>query len=455
MSTNSLQQRVSGRVIHRADAAYEEVRRRLVWNGVKPDRHPELVLHASSEKDVVEGVRYAREHKLQVAIRGTGHNWNGASLRNGGLLIDLSALRGMTLDTATNTAELQPAATNREVAEQLAQRGLAFPLGHCSSVGVGGYLLNGGFGWNAGSWGLGCHNVLSMRVVTASGEIVTASPESNPDLYWAARGAGPGFFGIVTSFKVFIHPMPKSIRTSALLFPASRYLDAVRWSAEVLPSLPPNLELSMMLTNAPPPLAVYHPKICMVAATVFSDSAEEAAKALSVLEHCPVQDRLHQDLNLDTPFSVLYDMMDQVYPDGRRYAVDTMWSVADPVTVLGQAADHYSRAPASGESLMVSFLIPPPPPGVEFPDTAFSMMGSVGLGFYGIWQDPSQDQAHHDWVRGAMKALEPMALGYYIGETDVLASPDRARRSYGPEQWERLQAVRRKYDPDGVFFSYL
>ena len=159
---------IEGRVVWRGDEQYEAIRQSMVSNALKPARFPEAIVSAASEADVVAAVELARSRDLQVAVRAGGHSWVGSPLRDGTLLIDLSSLRELAIDEASRTAAVQPAVTSSELAEALAPHGLAFPVGHCPSVGLSGFLLGGGLGWNSGAWGPACMSLQAIDVVTST-----------------------------------------------------------------------------------------------------------------------------------------------------------------------------------------------------------------------------------------------------------------------------------------------
>ena len=165
---------LDGSVVWRGDEDYEPTRRSMLWNGWKPSRFPELIARAVSEEDVVAAVKFARSRRLKIAVRAGGHSWCGSPLREGGMLIDLSQLCELSVDSASRTAALQPGVTSRELASTLAEHELAFPVGHCGHVGLSGFLLSGGLGWNWGAWGPACLSIRGLEVVTADGRLISA-----------------------------------------------------------------------------------------------------------------------------------------------------------------------------------------------------------------------------------------------------------------------------------------
>ena len=448
---------IEGPVVWRGDAQYEPTRQGMLWNALKPARFPEAIVSAASEADVVAAVELARSRGLQVAVRAGGHSWVGSPLRDGTLLIDLSSLRELAIDEGARTAAVQPAVTGSKLAEKLGARSLAFPVGHCPSVAISGFLLSGGLGWNTGAWGPACMSLQAIDVVTPDGELVHADEDQNAELLWAARGAGPGFPGVVTRFHLALQPLPRAITSSTYVYGLSE-LDAVaEWASEVVNSLPPTVELTLLVAPAPTDMDA-EARALIVAATAFEDSAERAAEALTPLEGSPVLDRaLARQVNEPSPFDVLFRDFGGLWREGRRFASDNAWADADFTDILPRLRDHLRGAP-SPDSFAFAVVGPEPAedaPEEELPDMAFSMVGRSFVSCYAMWEDEGDDTANQHWLPSVMAALEPLAIGHYLAETDLTAADSRAERSFAQPNWGRLQELRRKVDPKGVFPSYL
>ena len=242
----------TGQLLERGQPGYEEARADRVFNARRPDRFPAAVLLAGTEDDIVAGVRLARARGLHVSVRSGGHSWAAWSVRDDALLIDLGGLRDIRYDPATGIAAVRPAVRGgTELAPYLAARGRAFPGGHCESVGLGGYLLQGGQGWNSRSWGWACENVVGIDAVTADGRRVHADADENADLYWAARGAGPGFPALVTTFYLRTHPQPLVMMQDTWTFPVQATGPLLAWLHEILPGLDRTVEPVVAATRLP------------------------------------------------------------------------------------------------------------------------------------------------------------------------------------------------------------
>ena len=439
---------VRGEVIARGEARYAAARGDLLYNRRAPDRQPAVIVRARDVRDVQAAVRYAAENGLTVSPRGSGHNFSGIAMQDG-VLIDLGGFRDLTIDTVSNIAEVGPGLDNRMLVRRLAEQGLAFPAGHCGHVAMSGYLLGGGIGWNSGHWGLGCHNVIGIDVVTADGTLRHASATENPDLFWAARGGGPVFFGVVTRYRLALHPLPRAIKTANWFYPLSRASDVQECMVAAKPVLPDNLEFTALMISAPPPFVAAGSHLVLATAAVFADTDAEADDVLGRLGGMAPGGALHSETAAST-FEELYIPLDQALPEGKRYAVDCLWSGAPSENFLATLAEQVAKAP-SAQCLVLSAVIPEPEgDGPQVPDTAFSMSGPGFGAIYAVWDDPADDAAHIAWMRATADALSRETTGHYVGEAD-LARPGWLQTCFAPEAWARLSALRDRWDPRGVF----
>lgn len=448
MSVEALRQVVRGSVATRLDLDYAKVRDGLIWNGRKPTRLPEAIVRPASVEDVQAVVRHAAADGLRVSVRGGGHQFSGIAVQEG-IALDLSALNHIRIDPITRTADVGATVRNGELARALTAEGLAFPTGHCASVPLSGYLLGGGFGWNSGAWGPACFSVEAVEVVTADGEIRRASATENPDIFWAARGGGPEFFGVVTAYRLRLQPYPRAITTSVWTYPIERAAEIERWMQETMAVVPRTVEFTALFSSAPPPLAGTVDKVASGIATVFADTEDEARDILSRIGTLAPAGALDIQQNLPTPFDVLYEIIGQFFPEGHRYAVDTVWTGAEADGFLAGLASQTAKAP-SPRSFSLGVVLPPGP--VELPDAAFSMVGPVFSAVYSIWQDAAEDAANIGWLRAAADALAPWTAGHYVGEAD-LDRPSRMPASFSPAVWAKLRLLQDRYDPKGMFRS--
>jgi FAD binding domain len=309
-----------GTAFHASDPGFEKAAFGDLWNKLQPKRHPQMVAQASDDQDVVAAVKFARANKLKVTVRGGGHNWCNSSLRNSGLLIDLTSLnRVLSIDSGARKAVVQPVVSNRQVQAALNSHGMAFPSGHCPEVKLSGYLLSGGMSWNHGIWGPGVASVEAIEIVDAKGDVITASATENPDYFWAARGAGPGFFGVAVRYHLKLYPLPQAITSSTYYYPYEQLVQIAGWLDQQASRLPSNVELSLFAVQAPPDLAdkakVSNGKIALVSAVMFADSPDAARSTLGLLDTYPSLDQcLSRSVLKQTNFTDLFDASGALWP---------------------------------------------------------------------------------------------------------------------------------------------
>jgi FAD/FMN-containing dehydrogenase len=236
------------RVVPAGHAEFDAARNRAIWNKrLDLARAPDAVVAVRSAEEAAAAIRFAIQNGLKVSPRGGGHNYQASALRDGGMLLDLGALDTVEIGSAARTAKVGVGIQGHALSERLAAAGLAFPVGHCVDVALSGYLISGGFGWNAGEWGAACANVEAIEMVTAAGEIVLASADHHADLFWAARGAGPGFFAAATAFHLKLHPLPATAYAWRCAFAASSAPALAGWLTAATAAAPAGTEVGCFL----------------------------------------------------------------------------------------------------------------------------------------------------------------------------------------------------------------
>jgi FAD/FMN-containing dehydrogenase len=404
------------------------------------------VLFAESVDDVVAGVRLARERGLKVTVRSGGHSWATWSLRDGALLIDLGRMREMEYDPESEIATVSPAIKGgAELTPFLTAHGRAFTGGHCPSVGIGGFLLQGGQGWNSRRNGWACENVVGIDVVTADGHLVHASETENSDLLWAARGAGPGFFGVVVRFHLRTFPLAPCMMQDTWTFELEDLDELMAWIDDLLPRLDRVVEPVIAATRLPRPEG---PPVLFLHTTAMCETPEEAERVLAPLADCPIADRAVAHECGRTTVEQENDAQAGQNPEGHRYAVDCTWTDARAAELAPLLRDLWSQLPTE-HSFAIWYGWAPDKP---LRDMAFSIEGHAYLATYAIWTDPADDDRHRDWVLAHTRRLAELGKGVYLGDTDFTRRPDRFMTD---ENFARLQQIRARRDPDGLFCSYL
>jgi FAD/FMN-containing dehydrogenase len=407
-----------------------------------------VIVLAGSEDDVISAVRMAEAEGLRVAVRSGGHSFAVDSVREGGMLLDVGGLDEVSIDAGAMSATAGPGRRGNELCLQLGEEGLFFPSGHCKGVALGGYLLQGGYGWNSRALGLACESVTGVDVVTAGGELVHADEATNPELLWAARGAGPGFPGVVTRFHLRLHPKPGEFGLSTHIFPMDVVDELYRWAREVCPHVDERNEMQLLMGSDFEALGVHGPAV-MLSSAVFADSEEAAREAVDVERTCPVLDRAVVPIGYaSASLRDVYELVMLAYPAGARRAVDNMWTSATAAELLpGIRAIAATIPPAPSHFLWLNWA-----PPASRPDMAYSLEGEVYLALYGGWTDPDDDARYEGWAVSQMRALEPLASGIQLADENL---GERPARFVTDEKMSRLDAIRAAWDPDGRFHSWM
>ncbi len=459
VSLDALRRACQGTVTAAGEPAFEERVFGGLWNRLLAERAPQIVVVPNDEQDVIAAIRFARENRLKVVVRGGGHNWCQPTLRNGGLLIDLKNFNQViSIDVPARKAVVQPIISNRDIQKALNAKGLAYPSGHCPQVKLSGYLLGGGMSWNQGVWGYGNESLEAVELVTAEGELITASESDHADYFWAARGAGYGFFGVATRYHLKLYPLPKGIHTVSYYYSLDEAPAVAGWLGEIAGKLLPSVELSFFLLTAPPELqdkaTAHGGKVSLVSATVFAESAEEAKAALRPLEGCPAMGKcLLQTPAKPVVFDDLFDASGALWPEGLRNRVKAIFSNADPGELVQAVSQHMAKAPSPITLILFAIFTGPNVPA-PLPNAALSLSARIYGGPWTMWQNAADDEANTAWHQELVALMRPHIAGYYIGETDPVAIPSEATGAFSPASWKHLADLRDKYDPHRVFFGY-
>src|ERR1700737_2105944 len=427
---------------------YETARRATVWNSLLPDRFPAVIMQACEANDVVAAVRHARAHGYHIGVRSGGHSWNASHLRDGGMLLDVSRLDHCIVDTDQMIARVGPGKIASVFATELDSQGLFFPAGHCEGIRLGGYLLQGGYGWNSKVAGPACESVLGLEVVTADGERVYCDPENPPDLYWAARGSGPGFFAVVTSFKLRVHPRPAVLGTCLYLYPIEVIDEVYSWGRSISPEIDDRVELQILASRSLPGVGLDHPGIA-IASPVFADSEAEAAKALAVLGTCPVIDQAI----INVPYAPAtlanwYDVIMTNYPTGHRYIADNMFTSASAEELLPGIRKIIETMPPHPSHFIFTGWKPSP----DRADMVYGFEDEIYLALYTVWQDPADDERYRDWAGSNMASMSHLATCIALADENLGRRP---AKFIADSNMARLDEVRSTYDPDGTFHRWM
>jgi FAD/FMN-containing dehydrogenase len=437
-----------GTVLLRGEHGYEQARRGAMWNALTPGRHPELVAIAADEGDVRRAVLYAREHGLTIGVRSGGHSWAGNHVRDGGMLLDLSRLCEFEIDAQAMTASVQPGCLGNELLAALGEQDLFFPAGHCPGVALGGYLLQGGYGWNGRLHGPACMSVEAIELIDASGETLRADEHENAEVFWAARGSGPGFFGVVKRFHLRLQRKPTVTANGVVTYPIELLDEVFTWAHALGPRVPREMELMLIVhrdEQGEAEIAVTGP--------VLMDDEREARAALELLQSCPVIDRAKLNVPyIEVALEDLYAGVHSSYPDEHRYGVDNMWTHAPVADLLGGLRRIAETLPPAPSHMLWMNWGPGATAAPARPDMAYSVEDDTYIALYAVWQDERDDTANVAWATERMREMEPHASGIQLADENL---GRRAARFMSDEHMARLDDLRAKHDPDGRFHPWM
>lgn len=433
-----------GDVVLPDDPGYDAAR--AVWNGAI-DRHPAIIVRPTGAADVISAVRFAREQNLLIAVRSGGHSVGGFSTCDGGIVIDLSAMRGVRVDPDRRLARVNGGALLSELDHEAQAFGLVCPVGVVGHTGVAGLSLGGGMGRLQRRFGLTVDNIVSVDLVTADGRLVHVSEEDNADLFWGMRGAGPNF-GVVTSFEFRLHELDPQVTNGSVVHPIERAKEMVGVFRELAANAPEEAMLTLGFATVGPedpwPELVGQPVLILGA--THSGSAEDAERDLKPLRG---NGELADTFTL-RPYLALQAVNDEAMGWGKRFYMKGGFVNELRDELVDVCAEWATQAPGECN---VGFWAQGGAVGRVAEDAmAFTGRGAAfWVGAEALWTDPTDDAAHVAWGRGTMDALKPFTTeGAYVNDI-VESGVDVVRGIYGDAKYERLVALKRAYDPDNVF----
>jgi FAD/FMN-containing dehydrogenase len=436
-----------GLILNREDAAYDEARR--VWNGAI-DRRPVAIARPVDHGDVAAAIRYARGRDLAIAVRGGGHGVGGLGTVDRGLVIELSAMRGVHVEPTERRAWVGGGALWGDVDTATQVHGLATVGGIVTHTGVGGLTLGGGLGWLMRTHGLAVDNLRSARIVTADGEALAVSEAEHPDLFWALRGGG-GNFGVVTSFEFGLHPRGP-VLAGPLVWPLEDAAPLLRHYRDVIEHAPDELATIVVLRRAPPgapfPPSIHGRPVCLIL-VCWTGEHEAGERVLAPLR------RFGQPL-FDGIAARPYVELQSAFDAGAPHGWHCYWKSCELPTLTDQTIDllaEHAHRIESARSYIIMFHLGGAVARVPEEATAYSQRGAVhNVNIDAVWLPVEDDCGDREpsWARAAYEALAPHEVGVYVnflGEE----GDERVRSAYGETKYRRLAEIKAIYDPENVF----
>jgi hypothetical protein len=445
-SLEALGSKLRGSLIRPVDQHYDEARQ--LWNGIF-DKRPAAIARCHGVADVIDAVQFARDLNLLVAVRGGAHNVAGLASYDDSFVIDLSQMRSVHVNPQTRIARVEAGARLGDIDRETQVFGLVMPTGVVSETGIAGLTLSGGVGWLRRKWGMTCDNLLSLDLVTAGGNLVTASKNQNEDLFWALHGGG-GNFGIVTSFEFGLHPLGPEVMFCFVMYPAEG--DIVYRFREYARNEPDEVGI-LAFTGAVPAGEPFPPewwhKHFFVVAACFAGSAEEGERILQPLRQFG---KSIVDFSGPMPFTRAQQFLDADYPAGRNYYWKSVYLNELNDDTVKTLLELNAKAPSHHSTLDIW--------------TMGGALGRVGAGesplspreaafMIGVeanWDDPKDSQRNVAWARECVARLGPFAApGIYLNFPGFLEDSDELVRNAFGSNLHRLAEVKKKYDPDNFF----
>jgi len=441
-----LSEDLAGPLVQPGDPSYDEDRR--VWNG-SIDRSPALIAGCTGVADVLAAVRWARDTDLPVAVRSGGHSFPGLSVCDDGLVIDLGRMRGIRVDPAAGTVRAQAGVALGELDRETQAFGMAVPAGIVTTTGLAGLTLGGGIGWLMRKYGLTIDQLLSVDMVTAGGELVRASADENPELFWGVRGAG-GNFGIVTSFEFRLNPLGPSVMAGMVGWAMDDSPEVLRFYREWITTVPDELTTIVVHRKAPasPMLpAELHGRPVVIVGACYAGPVAEGEEVLRPLKEfgAPLF-----DLCSPKPFLSIQSMLDAGFPKGWWYYFKSCDVAELTDDVIDITVDHAMRITSPLTAFPI-FHLGGAISHVGEEATAYNGRGAGHtININGTTATAEGFDEERDWVRSFWSALEPHHTSVYVNFL-MDEGEDRIRQAYGAAKYERLKALKRQYDPDNFF----
>lgn len=435
----SLAATFSGALLRPADNGYEEARR--LHNGLI-DKRPRLIARCLGTADIVDALGFARESGLEISVRGGGHNVAGRAVTNGGVMIDLSLMRGVRVNPDAHTVRAQGGVTWREFNRETAVHGLATTGGVISTTGIAGLTLGGGLGWLLGKYGLSADNLVSVELVTAAGEVLNVTADEHPDLFWALCGGG-GNFGVASSFAFRAHPL-REILGGLVAHPVAAAKDVLRFYRDFTASVPDDLTTFAALVHAPDGSGAPLVALILCHCGPLAQAQKDVRPLLEFGKPALVQVG-------PMPYQVINTILDAAFPRGALNYWKSSFIKALSDEAIGAMIDRFAACPSTMTGIVIEHFhgaatrigvtdtaVPHREPGYNFLTAS-------------VWTNPAETDQNIAWTRATYADMEPyFARRRYVNYLGDDETPDAVQSAYGPN-YARLVEIKRRYDPGNLF----
>jgi FAD/FMN-containing dehydrogenase len=438
---------LGGELLRPGDDGYDGARR--IWNGMI-DRRPALIARCTGTADVIEAVRFARENGLLLSVRGGGHNIAGHAVCDGGLMIDLSLMKGIWVDPASRTARAQPGVTLGELDRETQVHGLAAVLGFISTTGIAGLTIGGGFGYLSRKRGWTTDNLLSVEMITSDGQLLRASADENGDLFWAVRGGG-GNFGVVTSFEYRLHPVGPRVLAGLILHPLEDVDEVFSFYRSYAAQAPEELTTFMFFRLAPPAPFVpkeWHGKPVIGIGACHTGSVKRAREDLAPLKEFgnPIADAI-----VEKTYCQQQSMLDATQPPGRHYYWKSEYLPRIEEEMVGTIVEHVRHITSPHSAVFLFHLGGAIGRHREDETATGNRDVEFVLNVMASWE-PGAAEAHVGWARALWQRLRQYSTGgVYVNFLTEEEGAERLKAAYRGTSYARLARLKAIYDPDNLF----
>ena len=428
-----------GPLLRTGDAGYDEARQ--VWNA-NIDKRPALIARCAGVSDVINAVNFARANHLLVSVRGGGHNIPGNCVCNGGLVIDLTGMKGIRVDPVRRTVRAEGGVKWGEFDHETQAFGLATTGGTDADTGIAGLTLGGGIGWLSGRYGLACDNLIAADIVTADGQLRHINASENPDLLWAIRGGG-GNFGVVTSFEYLLHPVGPTVLAGIVFYPFAKAKEFLRFYSDFSRKIPDELNTIGGLGTSHDGAKVGVMAVC------YSGPLDAGEQVLRPVREFgpPLADHIQP-----MPYTAAQQILAPLAPPGRHYYIKSHFITDISAGAIATMVAHFEEV-TSPLSAMIFQQLGNAANRVPSGDTAFSHR-DIGYEWaaFSAWLDPGESAEHIRWAREFSQAMLPFTRGFYVNQvgTEAEEGADLIRQAFGAN-YQRLADLKRQYDPTNLF----
>lgn len=433
---------IKGKVLRQSDLEFTVRLENTLFNKRPLTQKPDLIVEPQDVEDIQTTLRYAKAVGKKISVCSGGHSWSANHVRTDSILISMKHFNTYEIDKAAMTAKAGPGVGGSVLMKALLKQGLFFPAGHCEGVCIGGYLLQGGFGWNSRKLGMACESVLGLDIVTADGEFVHANATENADLYWAARGAGGGFFGIVVAFHLKVYAKPRYIGAMTHVFGMEQLEEVFRWANTVGPTVPDAIELQLLMTTK---TVKFGKAGIEVAAPIFADTREEWEAAKQFMDKSALKHKAY----IKTPYipfsmALMYKFAMTHYPADHCWSVDNIWTNA-PIDELLPHLQKIAATmlPAPTHLLWLNWY-----PPKQRPAMAFSMENNIYIALYSAWKARDESAQLQSWATDCISKMAHLSTGIQLADENL---NHRTGKFVKDEHLQKLEEIRQARDNTHLF----